>query len=302
MKSLARVIPIRRRARWVPPLPGIMPSRTSGTWNPDRTVAPRKSQASASSRPAPIVYPSLAAMTGFRQRSAEVRESTHCSRSAGASVRSPATSPPALNALPPAPRTTMTRIASAASRSAKMPGNSWRMATVIVFILAWRSIQTVATGGFRSTLRNELITSSPFARSAGRSRGRTIHSGAPRARVACGSAAALRLRTAILAQEPAQNLRRAVVVDEDARAEGLQAGLRERGQHRRARIGELLHGRDVGRRELRRVDEIVEERGDQVEGGEPLGGDPPEGAGGRPARLTDEASVDRHHAGEGVDA
>ena len=55
MKSFARVIPMRRSARWVPPLPGIMPSRISGNANSERTVAMRKSQATASSRPAPIV-------------------------------------------------------------------------------------------------------------------------------------------------------------------------------------------------------------------------------------------------------
>ena len=78
----------------------------------------------------------MAAITGLRQRSADVSVSPHCSRSAGASVRNSATSPPALNALPPAPRTISTRTASSASSSRKIAGNSFRMATVIVFILA----------------------------------------------------------------------------------------------------------------------------------------------------------------------
>ena len=74
MKSLARVMPISRRARWVPPLPGIMPSRISGNANSERSVAMRKSQATASSRPAPIVIPvdggddRLAAALGRGQR------------------------------------------------------------------------------------------------------------------------------------------------------------------------------------------------------------------------------------------
>src|SRR5256885_2975399 len=138
-----------------------MPSRTSGTATSERSVAMRKSHATASSRPAPIVYPSIAATTGFRQRSAAVSVSPHSSRSAGASVRNSATSPPALNALPPAPRTTTTRTDSSASSPAKIPGNSLRIATVIVFILAWRSIQTVATAPARSTLRNSLMSGSP---------------------------------------------------------------------------------------------------------------------------------------------
>src|SRR5215470_16988555 len=95
-------------------------------------------------------------MTGLRNRSAEVSVSPHISRSAGASVRNSATSPPALKALPPAPRTITTRTASSASSEAKMPGNSLRIATVIVFIFGWRSIHSVATGPRRSTRRNSL--------------------------------------------------------------------------------------------------------------------------------------------------
>src|SRR5688572_20240174 len=163
MNSLARVIPIRRSARWVPPLPGIMPSRISGNANSERRVATRMSQARASSRPAPMAKPSIAATTGLRQRSAAVSVSPQRSRSAGARVRNSARSPPALNALPPAPRMTTTRTSSAASRSRKMPGNSLRMATVIVFILGWRSIQTVAAGPCRSTLRNSPMPVSPCA-------------------------------------------------------------------------------------------------------------------------------------------
>ena len=119
----------------------------------------RKSQATASSRPAPIVKPSIAAITGFRQRSADVSVSPHSSRSAGASVRNSATSPPALNALPPAPLITTTRTHSSASSPAKMPGNSFRMATVIVFIFGCRSIQRVATAPRRSTRKNSLMSS-----------------------------------------------------------------------------------------------------------------------------------------------
>src|SRR5215470_20107968 len=95
-------------------------------------------------------------MTGLRNRSAEVSVSPHISRSAGASVRNSATSPPALKALPPAPRTMTTRTAASASSAAKMPGNSLRIATVMVFIFGWRSIHSVATGPRCSTRRNSL--------------------------------------------------------------------------------------------------------------------------------------------------
>src|SRR5437667_1345642 len=103
----------------------------------------------------------MAAMTGFRHRSAAVSVSPHSSRSAGASVRNSATSPPALNALPPAPLTTMTRTPSSASSPPKMAGNSFRMATVSVFIFGCRSIQRVATAPVRSTRRNSLMREPP---------------------------------------------------------------------------------------------------------------------------------------------
>src|SRR5438128_12121592 len=106
----------------------------------------------------------MAAITGLRQRSAEVSVSAHSSRAAGASVRNSDTSPPALKALPPAPRTTTARTAASASRPAKIPGNSLRMATVIVFIFAWRSIQIVATAPVRSTLRKPLMDEPPCPR------------------------------------------------------------------------------------------------------------------------------------------
>ena len=54
MKSLARVMPMSRIARWVPPLPGIIPSRTSGKANSEWSVAMRRSHATANSRPAPM--------------------------------------------------------------------------------------------------------------------------------------------------------------------------------------------------------------------------------------------------------
>ena len=50
---LARERPISRASRCVPPLPGIMPSFTSGSANSLRAVASRMSQDSAISRPTP---------------------------------------------------------------------------------------------------------------------------------------------------------------------------------------------------------------------------------------------------------
>src|SRR5262249_51081567 len=63
--SLARAGPMSRGSRWVPPAPGMMPSRISGwpSWAP--SPATRKSAHSASSRPPPSAYPVTAATTGL---------------------------------------------------------------------------------------------------------------------------------------------------------------------------------------------------------------------------------------------
>ena len=56
---------------------------------------------------------------------------------------------------------TITRTDSSPSSTWKMPGNSLSIATVIVFIFGWRSIQMVASGPLRSTLRNSLTSGPP---------------------------------------------------------------------------------------------------------------------------------------------
>ena len=68
----ARDRPIRRASRWVPPLPGIMPSRISGRANCVRVVARRISVARAISKPTPKQYPSTAVITGLGERAGAV--------------------------------------------------------------------------------------------------------------------------------------------------------------------------------------------------------------------------------------
>src|SRR5262249_52991779 len=68
--SSARVRPIRRVNRWVPPLPGSRPRLTSGTprrYSP--SAAKRKSHARAISRPPPRAWPAMAATNTFGVRS-----------------------------------------------------------------------------------------------------------------------------------------------------------------------------------------------------------------------------------------
>ena len=67
--STARVRPAMRATRWLPPLPGICPSVTSGSASTVSLVASRMSHAIASSRPTPMAYFSITQITGFGQRS-----------------------------------------------------------------------------------------------------------------------------------------------------------------------------------------------------------------------------------------
>ena len=66
--SAARVSPAMRATRWLPPLPGIWPSITSGNASKVSLVAMRMSQAMASSSPTPIAYFSITQITGLGQR------------------------------------------------------------------------------------------------------------------------------------------------------------------------------------------------------------------------------------------
>ena len=65
MRFLARAGPISLGSRWVPPSPGMTPSRISGTPNLAFSPATRKSAQSASSSPPPSAKPVIAATTGL---------------------------------------------------------------------------------------------------------------------------------------------------------------------------------------------------------------------------------------------
>ena len=68
ISSLARLGPISRVSRWVPPAPGMMPSLISGWPSIASSAAIRMSAHSASSQPPPSAYPLIAATTGLRIR------------------------------------------------------------------------------------------------------------------------------------------------------------------------------------------------------------------------------------------
>ena len=62
---MARAGPTSRANRWVPPAPGITPSRISGWPRVASSATTRQSQASASSQPPPRAYPVTEATTGL---------------------------------------------------------------------------------------------------------------------------------------------------------------------------------------------------------------------------------------------
>ena len=64
MSSIARAFPIARVRRWVPPAPGMTPSRISGWPKLASSAATIMSQAIASSQPPPSAKPRTAAMSG----------------------------------------------------------------------------------------------------------------------------------------------------------------------------------------------------------------------------------------------
>ena len=115
ISSAARNRPSTVTSRWVPPAPGISPSRTSG--QPKRTVssATIRSQASANSRPPPRARPCTAAITGTSRRASS--SSTRLVRATwspirpGESTMAPNSdrSAPARNAFFPVPVSTTAR-------------------------------------------------------------------------------------------------------------------------------------------------------------------------------------------------
>ncbi len=60
-------LPTARTRRWVPPAPGITPTRTSGWAKRAEAPATIRSQCIANSQPPPKAWPSTAAISGLRQ-------------------------------------------------------------------------------------------------------------------------------------------------------------------------------------------------------------------------------------------
>ena len=79
--------PTSRGSRWVPPPPGMIPSRISGQpISAGPSLMTRKSHASASSQPPPSACPAISAITGFGRRC--TRPNVPCARSTRPAVAS----------------------------------------------------------------------------------------------------------------------------------------------------------------------------------------------------------------------
>ena len=89
-------------------------------------------------------------------------------------------------------------------------------------------------------------------------------------RVDGGPAGAAGLAPLVAPDRERVDLGRAVVVDEHLRPEDLDAAADESRRHRGARVAERPHRREVVAVEVGVVDEVVEERRREVEGGDPL--------------------------------
>ena len=114
-------MPMSRMARWVPPLPGSCPAappETRTRTGRGHAEVARNGQLEAGPHRIPVDRGDhrFPASLGGRGRVAPQLEIGR------GQVRNSETSPPALNALPPAPRITTTRTAASASSAAKMRG------------------------------------------------------------------------------------------------------------------------------------------------------------------------------------
>ena len=163
ISSLARASPMSRGKRWVPPDPGITPSRTSGM--PSRAIlaATRRSQHMANSRPPPRAFPSMAAIVGTGRAasrsyiafSAISFPSPTRPRSAANSL----TSDPAQKARSPEPHSTTARTSGSLSTEASASCIAAVTSAEIRFIGGLTSLIVVMTPG--STATRSLIRPPP---------------------------------------------------------------------------------------------------------------------------------------------
>ena len=150
--SSARLVPISRGSRTVPPSISGTPQRRQKTPNTAVSSATRRSHHSASSRPPATAYPDTAAMTGLDSRS----RLTPIGPSPSGAARLPRSVPMAVRSAPaqktpPVPCSTATAASGSASKARKAPASAAAAGPSTALRRSGRCRQTVVTGPDRST-------------------------------------------------------------------------------------------------------------------------------------------------------
>ncbi len=144
---MARLAPISRGSRTVPPSISGTPQRRQNTPRTASSAATRRSHQAASSSPPATAYPSIAATTGFdsRIRVGPIGPSPSSSIRLSMALRSA----PAQN-VPPSPYSTATLASSSASNARNASTSASAVARSTAFRASGRSRITVVTGPSRS--------------------------------------------------------------------------------------------------------------------------------------------------------
>src|SRR5256886_5478353 len=154
--SRARAGPTARGRRWVPPPPGRMPIRTSGSPICASSAAMRMSHASAISSPPRIQKPWIATMSGFGKASTRSARrwmpSPRVSELGSSSAGNSEMSAPALKPRGPAPRSSATCVVASIASAPRADSSAATTARLIAFT-GGRSVVIVVTppGGSRRT-------------------------------------------------------------------------------------------------------------------------------------------------------
>lgn len=152
IRSMARLSPMSRGRRTVPPSMRGTPQRRQNTPNTASSSATRRSHQSASSRPPATACPLTAAITGLdsRRRVGPIGPSPSSATRLPRSVPMALRSAPAQN-VPPSPQSTATRADSSASNSLKAAASSAAVGPSTALRTSGRDSTTVVTCPRRST-------------------------------------------------------------------------------------------------------------------------------------------------------
>ena len=150
--SIARLVPIRRGSRTVPPSMRGTPQRRQKTPNTAVSSATRRSHHKASSRPPATAYPDTAAITGLERRSRLMP----IGPSPSAATRLPRSVPSAVRSAPeqktpPAPCSTATAASGSASNARNAAASRAAVGPSTALRRAGRCRKTVVTAPDRST-------------------------------------------------------------------------------------------------------------------------------------------------------